>query len=196
VVREERSREKILQAAETLFHRRGFQPTSLEELLEASGVCRSNFYYHFQSKEDLGLEVLARLVERFEARVIRGILEDESVPARRRLETLFHTLREGQREVSYSAGCPFGNLAAELSGVHPQFRDRLSVFFRRWEDALERCLRDGMARAEFRQDLDTRLMALAIMGQIEGAFLLSKAHRDGEPIDAGAQMVLQLLESR
>ncbi len=196
MVREERSREKILHAAETLFHRGGFQPTSLDELLEASGVCRSNFYYHFRSKEDLGLEVLARLAERFETRVIRGILEDRTVPARKRLERLFQTLKDRQQEEDYCAGCPFGNLAAELSGVHPQFQNRLSAFFHQWENAVERCLRDGVAQGEFRPDLDTRWLATAIMSQLEGAILLAKTHRHGGPLEAGARVMLRLLDSR
>lgn len=194
--REERSREKILQAAQALFHQRGFQPTSLDELLEASGVCRSNFYYHFPSKDDLGLEVLSRLAESFEARVIRGILEDGSLSARKRLEKLFQMFQEVHPKERDFAGCPFGNLASELSGVHPRFQSRLSAFFQRWEDALERCLKDGVVRGEFRRDLDTRRVATAIMSQIEGAMLLAKTHRNGGPIDAGAQTVLHFLESR
>jgi len=52
------NRVRILDAAARLFHRRGFQPTSLDEIVAASGVCRSNLYYHFASKEELGLAVL------------------------------------------------------------------------------------------------------------------------------------------
>src|SRR5579884_2844814 len=178
MVRGQRSREKILEAAASLFHRRGFQPTSLEDVLEASGVCRSNFYYHFRSKEDLGLAVLARQAGRFDADVIEGILENERESPRSRLSR------------------PFGNLAAELGGSHPEFRSRLGAFFRRWEDAVERCLREGVAAGEFRRDLDTRRIAMALVSQIEGAVLLTKTHGGGEPIDAAAHAMLTLLESR
>jgi len=82
--RDQRSREKIIEAAASLFHQRGFQPTSLDDILERSEVCRSNFYYHFRCKEDLGLEVLARQAERFETGIIRGILADETEPPRPR----------------------------------------------------------------------------------------------------------------
>lgn len=194
--RDQRSREKILEAAATLFHRRGFQPTSLDDVLEASGVCRSNFYYHFRSKEDLGLAVLARRVEQFEADVVRGILDDERESPRRRLERLFEAVGARLCAGAYRSGCPFGNLAAELGGTHAEFRDRLSAFFRRWEHAIERCLREGVARGEFRPDLDTRRLATAFVSQIEGAVLLAKTRGDGEPITAGAQAMLRLLESR
>ncbi len=196
MARDQRNRDKILQAAAGLFHRRGFRPTSLDEILDESGVCRSNFYYHFRSKEDLGFAVLARQVERFDTDVIRGVLEKRKLPARRRLERLFRVMRERLRAEAYRNGCPFGNLAAELSGTHPEFRSRLSAFFRRWERAVERCVRDGVARGEFRADVSARRLATALVSQIEGAALLTKTHGREEPIAAGAQAMLILLESR
>jgi len=190
------SRERIIEAARDLFHLRGFQSTALDDILEASGVCRSNFYYHFRSKEDLGLEVLRRQAAAFEAGYIRGLLEDDALPARRRLELLYKDVASRHRADGYRRGCPFGNLAAELSGIHPEFRRRLSAFFARWEESVDRCLREGVARGEFRQDLDTRRMAAALISQIEGAVLLMKAHRRADPIEASVGILLKLMESR
>jgi len=193
--RDQRNRDKILDAAARLFHERGFQPTSLDDIVDASGVCRSNLYYHFASKEDLGLAVLDRQAERFGAGVIQGILIEEQVPARRRFKRLFATVTDELRAAAYRKGCPFGNLAAELSGVHPEFRDRLSGVFRRWERAVARCLEDGIARGEFRRDLDVDRVATAIVSQLEGAVLLTKTYGHSGPIQA-AQAMLGLLESR
>lgn len=194
--RDKRSREKILQAATTLFHQGGYNATSLDDILEASEVCRSNFYYHFRSKEDLGMEVLRQQAEAFEARCVRGILGDSAVPARRRLERLYEAVADGQRADEYRCGCPFGNLAAELGGIHPEFRRRLSDFFARWEDSVNRCLQEGVARGEFPPDLDTRPVATALVSHIEGAILLMKAHRHDGPMEAGAQTMLRLLGGR
>jgi TetR/AcrR family transcriptional regulator, transcriptional repressor for nem operon len=194
--RDQRSREKLLEAAARLFHHRGFQPTSLDDILVKSGVCRSNFYYHFRSKEGLGLEVLAQEAERFDAQVIRGILEDKRESPRRRLELLFEVVAARQRLSAYRNGCPFGNLAAELCGIHGEFQTRLSAFFGRWEVSVERCLREGVARGEFRSDLNTRRVATALVSQIEGATLLTKTHGHGGPIDAAAHAMLTLLERR
>lgn len=194
--RDYRSREKIIEAATALFHKWGYHATSLDDILEASGVCRSNFYYHFPSKEDLGMEVLRQQAEAFEIRCIRGILEERSIPARRRLERLFGALADRQRAEEYQCGCPFGNLAAELGGIHPEFQRRLSEFFVRWEESIDRCLQDGLTRGEFRSDLDTRRTATALVSQIEGAILLMKTHRHNGPIEAGVQTMLSLLGGR
>jgi len=194
--RDSRSLEKIVEAATSLFHRWGYHATSLDDILEASDVCRSNFYYHFRSKEDLGMEVLRQQAEAFESWCIRGILEDRSIPALRRLERLYEAIADRQRSEEYRCGCPFGNLAAELGGIHPEFQRLLSEFFARWEDAIHQCLQDGLARGEFRPVLGTRPLATAVVSQIEGAILLMKTYRHDGPIDAGVRTMLSLLGGR
>jgi TetR/AcrR family transcriptional regulator, transcriptional repressor for nem operon len=189
------NRERILDAAAQLFHRRGFQPTSLDEIVDASGVCRSNLYYHFASKEALGLAVLDRLAERFGVAVIEETLRDERVSARERLERFLAAVTDGLETGACRRGCPFGNLAAELAGDHPKFRERLSDLFRRWEKAVAACLRDGVRCGQFRSDLDIDRVATALVSQFEGAVLLSKTYGHTGPVQA-AQATLILLESR
>ena len=189
------NRERILVAAARLFHERGFQPTSLGDITVESGVCRSNLYYHFKSKEELGLAVLDFIAERFRERMIEGTLRDERRPARQRLEQFLTAVTEGLEADACRRGCPFGNLAAELAGGHPKFRERLSDVFRRWEDAVVVCLNDGVRAGEFRRDLDVGRLATALVSQFEGAVLLSKAYGDVRPVRA-ARATLILLESR
>jgi len=52
------SREKILDVSLELFYRNGYQATSVDDIIALAKVSKSNFYYHFKSKEDLGLLVL------------------------------------------------------------------------------------------------------------------------------------------
>lgn len=189
------NRERILEAAAGLFHERGFQPTSLDDIIAESGVCRSNLYYHFKSKEELGLAVLDYIAERFRERTIEGMLRDERRPARQRLEQFLTAVTEGLEADACRRGCPFGNLAAELAGGHPKFRERLYDVFRRWEDAVVVCLNDGVRTGEFRRDLDVGRLATALVSQFEGAVLLSKAYGDVRPVRA-ARATLILLESR
>jgi TetR/AcrR family transcriptional regulator, transcriptional repressor for nem operon len=189
------NRERILEAAARLFHERGFHATSLDDIIDASGVCRSNVYYHFRSKEALGLVVLDWLAQRFAAAVLESTLCDTRLSARCRLERFLASIIEGAEAAAYRRGCPFGNLAAELAAEHPEFRERLGGLFRRWEDAIVACLRDGIRGGEFRSDLDVDRIATALVSQFEGAVLLSKTYGHSGPVQA-AQATLVLLESR
>ena len=59
------SRDKILDVAEALFARRGFAGVGLREVAGASGLSKSSLFHHFDTKADLYLEVLSRVLHRF-----------------------------------------------------------------------------------------------------------------------------------
>lgn len=81
------SREKVLEAARELFGRRGYQATSMDQLLEAAGVSPSNFYYHFKGKEELAREVIESYMEGVREEM-RPVLADGKLTPRQKLEGL------------------------------------------------------------------------------------------------------------
>ena len=57
------TRGKIIDAAWQLFYRQGYDDTTVEEIIEASGTSRGSFYHYFQGKDDL-LSTLADVFDR------------------------------------------------------------------------------------------------------------------------------------
>lgn len=62
-----RTRERILDFAEDAIMHKGFAATSIEELVEASGLTKSGFFYHFKDKNDLARQLISRYVENDDA---------------------------------------------------------------------------------------------------------------------------------
>lgn len=60
----ERTRERIMDLAEDAALHKGFAATSIEELVEAAGITKSGFFYHFRDKNDLARQLITRYVER------------------------------------------------------------------------------------------------------------------------------------
>ena len=60
----ERTRERIMDLAYQAIVEKGFAATSIEELVEAAGITKSGFFYHFRDKNDLARQLLARGAER------------------------------------------------------------------------------------------------------------------------------------
>lgn len=80
---EERKNE-ILDAADVLFSRKGFDGTSTNDILEKVGIARGTLYHHFRSKE----EIMDALIERYSERLLgaaRKIAADRSIPVVERL---------------------------------------------------------------------------------------------------------------
>lgn len=63
------SRDKILDVAEVLFARRGFEGVGMREVAEAAGLGKSSLFHHFRSKAQLYLAVLERLLAQLDERL-------------------------------------------------------------------------------------------------------------------------------
>ncbi len=191
------NREKILSTATELFFRNGYQQTSVDDILALCGVAKSNFYYHFKTKEDLACVVLDQKFEDYEA-LMRTSLSGGTVEAGKRLERFFEGLCDMQTEMYRYSGCPFGNFAAALADddceQSERFRIRLSYFFRRIEGYLHACLLQGISEGAFRDDLAPLDLAQHLIASIQGSLMLAKTFRDCDILKTGLTTVRKLLE--
>jgi TetR/AcrR family transcriptional regulator, transcriptional repressor for nem operon len=187
------SREKVLDAATTIFGKVGYQAASVDDILEAAKVAPSNFYYHFKSKQELALEVLEGYFER-SRQEIAPILMNRSIPASKKLERLHAAYIQKIKESGCCGGCPMGNLAQELSDTHPDFRKKLAQYFEECVDGLAGVIREGIEAGEFNRDVDPRGAAFLILGSLQGLTLLAKTMKRVEPVEAGFAQTLRLLK--
>ena len=84
-------REEILDAAHTLFTTKGFQPTTMEDILRIVGIAKGTLYYHFPSKEQILRALVLRIVLQVEqqAREIAA----SSAPATDKLAAIMAAMR-------------------------------------------------------------------------------------------------------
>ena len=76
----ERRKQDLLQIAYGMFVSRGYENTSVDEIIEAAGIAKGTYYYYFQSKEQMLEEVIGMMLEA-ESRKVEAVLEaDLSVP--------------------------------------------------------------------------------------------------------------------
>jgi len=190
------SREKILFCARDLFYFVGYQTTSVDDILRVSGVAKSNFYYHFRTKDDLALAVLDLHIAEFERSAVKALTDRSNDPAGR-LEQFGKTLVKAQAEMQRMGGCPFGNFAASLSiqeddARSDRFRQVLCGVFQQVQTNLASCLRDGVEAGIFRSDVPVDELAAMVLAAVEGLMLMTRTQRSAAPLKRGLP-VLQLL---
>src|SRR5215212_804213 len=169
-------RTQILDAAAHLIAERGFQATSIDDVIREAGLSgKSQFYHYFKSKEELGYAVLSRQFERFAERGL-AILRDPMRDPLQRLDCFIDALVAGQVERKCQGGCPFANLATELADAHEGFRVALAAVFERWAAQLEALLWE--ARPQLADDVDTARLARFIIATLEGATLMARVNRE------------------
>ena len=188
------SREKILHTAAELIHTRGFHHTSIQDILQAASVTKSNFYYHFDSKEQLAFEVLGQRMRQFYALAIGPSLENQDLDPRQRIEVFLDNLQAIACSAYGELGCPFGNLAQEVSSIHEPLRESLSMFFESCTEAMESCFDEGRQEGIFRLELASDQIAVFVLAQIQGAFLLRKTHKEPKVLEGNFEVLLGLLK--
>ncbi len=177
------NKEKIISNAMELFHRKGYTGTSLEDILQTSGVCKSNFYYHFKSKEALAAEVLQRKIDEIDRAVIEPALFMTSGAVLDRIEALFRYTAQYCGSSSFDRGCFFGQLVLELeSSEEPLFRASIA-YFSQLEQQLGKLIGEGIDREEFTLvDMTPEELAVSMVALLQGAMVLSKGFKSDRAI--------------
>jgi TetR/AcrR family transcriptional repressor of nem operon len=187
------SREKLIASATDLFYTRGFLATSVDDLLSAAGVSKSNFYYHFRSKDALGLAVLDHRIANLQASLC-GTLRNEALSSRERIRSFLSSIVAYQNAAE-RGGCPFGNLVAEMAHHDEEIRCRLSAMFAGLADTIGGVIQGGVATGGFRGDLDTSVAGTLVVQWAQGMCLMVKCHQCTEQAESSADLLYRLLIS-
>jgi TetR/AcrR family transcriptional regulator, transcriptional repressor for nem operon len=187
------TREVLIEAATRLIHLKGYQNTSLDDVLTASGVGKGNFYHYFKSKQDLGYAILDRVVDAFLQRGLEPCFADPDGARLGQIRCFLGRIRDAQHERNCVGGCVFGNLAAELSDVHEGFRARLTRLFARWRTRLTQALEEAQQRGEVTAACRPEAVGHFLVASLEGAILLTKLTKDIGVMDRCVEEMNQYL---
>jgi TetR/AcrR family transcriptional repressor of nem operon len=188
------SKEKILQVALDQFYKRGYQSTSVDDIIEQAGVSKSNFYYHFKSKEDLGIKVLSLRSEEFDHMLSSTLCNADLSPADRLLNFL-NFLSDSQEARLEKGGCPFGNLVAEMADHSERFRCQLSEMFGGLTNHIAQLVAEGQKTGYFRKDVDTDCLATLVVQTMQGMLLMTKCHKSVETLGQGSRVLIKLIQA-
>jgi len=169
------TRQRIVMTAMELFWEKGFQSTSIADILSRSQVHSGSLYHFFPGKQD----VLAAVLEAYRDGIEQWLLQPAWSGVDDPIERVF-ALLDGYRTqlvtTDCTYGCPIGSLALELHEPDPRIRELLSTNFIQWVDAIERCLDEAGDRLP--SDLDRPRLAEFTLTVMEGAIMQARTYRD------------------
>jgi TetR/AcrR family transcriptional regulator, transcriptional repressor for nem operon len=183
---------KLLEIATELVELVGYNAFSFRDLADRVGITTASVHYHFPTKGDLGVALVARQRELEES--FRQRLERESPDAWKRLRafaTGFRSNLENGRRM-----CLCGMLAAEHSTIPGPVLELVRAFFRDNEVWIARNLLDGRKSGRITFTGPAAPVARALMSAIEGAMLAAKAFGDLDRFDSVAEWHLAQIKAR
>jgi TetR/AcrR family transcriptional regulator, transcriptional repressor for nem operon len=162
------TREHIVEAADRLFYRQGYEHTSFSHIAQAVQISRGNFYHHFKSKD----EILSAVIDA-RAKESRRMLERWEAEGEGPIERIrrFIQILVANKAVIKRYGCPVGTLCSELAKLEHSSRaeaNELFSLFRAW-------LREQF---ELLGCSDADGLALHLLARSQGIATLANAFRD------------------
>jgi len=169
------TRTRIIMAAMELFWEKGFNSTSVADILSRSQVNSGSLYHFFPGKQDVLIGVLEAYRDGIGEMLLAPAWDGVDDP----IEKIFALLERYRRhivETDCAYGCPIGSLALELHEPDPAVRALLAANFANWTTAIEARLADAAARLP--PDLDRKALAEFVLTAMEGAVMQARTHRD------------------
>jgi TetR/AcrR family transcriptional repressor of nem operon len=179
------TRDRIVRSAAKLFLTRSYNAVGIADLCTAADVRKGSFYHFFPSKSDLAKAVVDLHAAEFERQFTQA--ENEGAQLHAVAGAVAEVQSRFEERFGRIVGCPFGNLAAELSTTDDELRVYVAAVFARWEQRLF----DACERAVLRPGVDPGELARMILAQVQGLILLAKVQaRPAAEITAGLRMLI------
>jgi len=172
----ELTRQAILEAGLKMASSVGLEDVTIGELAKVTGMSKSGLFAHFQSKENLQLEILAFAGQVFADRIVVPAL---NVPAGvARVKALVDNWIGWTARLT--GGCIFVAASTEFSDRPGPVRDFLLRQQADWLDSLTRLARSAMRVGDFREDIDPGQFAFDLYSLLLGFHLYDKLLQDAK----------------
>ncbi len=142
-------RTELLDTAQSLFFKKGFEPTSIQEIIDDIGIAKGTFYHYFNSKLDLLDGLIERMLTQT-LQAVKPIVDDDQLNALEKFERFFAHIESWKIE----------HKAFLLEVLRAWYKDRNAVFRQKMRaetisavaPMLAKIIRQGVAEGVFVTD--------------------------------------------
>jgi len=172
-----RNKQQIIHIASRLFVKKGYKYTTIEDILKASGVSKSNLYFHFNSKEEILLSSVHFWANRYEA-ALEISLEKQELAAKERIMDFINQLISEIETRDGKGYCPFISLYEQCPEDATEVSARIEQFFVNLHQLIAKLIEQGINNGEFRLGINAKDCAYLFVSSLEGALVLAETIHD------------------
>lgn len=168
----ERTKQFIIEKTAPIFNTKGYAGTSINDLINATGLTKGSIYGNFENKDEVALaafdynfeQVVIYIRSKMDAR--NAIIE--------KLMVYPETYRNYLTLPFLSSGCPITNTSAEADDTHLLLKAKAANAFVFWRNSLEQHLKFGIETKEIKPDVNINEFVSVFMSLIQGGVMQAK----------------------
>jgi len=181
----ERTQQRIIDAANQLFYRKGYNRTSFSDVVKAAAVPRGNIYYYFKSKDEILRAVIRNRLETINSMLAEW---DRTIPAPLDRLQRFVRIMYDSTPALLRSGCPMGSLNIELRKDQPELQAEAKQLF----DLFQRWLANQFADLGYPEE--ARDLSLRLMARGQGLIVIAQVYQDPGFLERGTQELNRWLD--
>jgi TetR/AcrR family transcriptional repressor of nem operon len=176
------TQQRILNSARELIYASSYADVGVASICEHAGVKKGSFYHFFPSKSDLTRAVLETYFVEMKENILSQAFTDDLPPLeqiKRMARLIYEFQQQTKQQTGHVLGCPFGNLATELSTTDEPIRKKIAQIFQRLQVTFAQLLEQAIIQGDI-EDIDTEATAAAMLAYFEGVLMMAKTQNDAE----------------
>lgn len=158
----EATRLTILQKAFELIYIKGYQTTSIDDIIATTKVTKGAFYYHFKTKDEMGLAIISEILKPTLASGFIEPLQKEQNPIDA-IYNLMDDLLMKDEFLKVEYGCPASNFTQEMAPWNMDFRRALDELTQQWTKVMTEAIEKGKKNGFISTDVNAEQVALFVM---------------------------------
>jgi len=163
----------ILQKAFELIYIKGYQATSIDDIIATTQVTKGAFYYHFKTKDEMGLSIITEILKPTLTGSFIEPLQNGQNPIEAIYNLMYSLLIENEfLKVEY--GCPASNFTQEMTPWNSDFNNALNELVQQWTKVMAATIEKGKKNGVIRKDVNAKQVTQFVLSGYWGIRNLGK----------------------
>ncbi len=188
----ERTRQMIIDRAANLFNQRGYAGTSMQDIMESTGLTKGGLYGNFKSKEEIAVAAFEHAVAVVKYQVgKRTHVINNSLD---KLKAVVYFYKEHLFDPPVAGGCPILNTSIEADDNNPVLREKVVAALKYWQERIAITIRKGIEAGEIQPNADIDHFSSVFISTLEGGIMLSRVYKNQQPFEAVSAQLLRMID--
>ena len=181
-----------LQKAMATFWSKGYEGTSVDDLVESMGISRSSLYQSFGTKQDLFLQALNYYMALTDKK--RGAVLANAQSALQGMSAFLHGVINFLLDPHHPCGCFFTNTATALGTLDQPIHNAITRGSKKMETDFYHFFHQCQLRGDLSAEKDLQAIAIYFVGVVRGISVLARIDKNQSELESIVKVSLQVLE--
>ncbi|MEM9025231.1 MAG: TetR/AcrR family transcriptional regulator, partial [Bacteroidota bacterium] len=183
----------LLDRGTKLLWSKGYNGTSVNDIVKEAGIPKGSFYFYFNSKEDFAIKALKRYFGQLFQPALE-ILQDSNEPAIKRLRKYYEfRVQVLKDKFDCKMGCMASNLGNEMSEHNENIRKTVLEIQSRVKEYIVEVAQEAQHDGDIDPSVNVPDMIAFIEDAGKGAMVSMKEMRSAYPVDNYLNMIRKLI---